>query len=248
MIRLASSMLTLLLVLLLGAAPAAADPLPAIVDAPYLELHTGPGRGFPVFHVFDRGQPFEILARRTDWFRVRSERGDVVGWVSLEDMAGAAGADGTALPVEQAGKREYLARRFEAAATLGDFGGGDAIGVRVAYRFTPHLSAEFYGTDITGRFSDGWLAGAALVHQPFPEWRVSPFLSLGTGALHTQPRASLADTRARTDQVASVGAGLRMHLTRRFLLRAEYERHLVITDRNANEEVNEWKAGFAFFF
>ncbi len=238
----------LLLVLILCAAPAAATPLPAVVDAAYLELHTGPGRGFPVFHVFDRGQRFEILARRTDWFRVRSERGGVTGWVSLADMAGASGADGSALPVEAPGTREYRARRFEASAAIGDFGGGDAIGVRLGYRFTPQLAAELYGTDVTGRFSDGWLAGAALVHQPFPDWRISPFLALGTGVLHTRPRATLADTRERTDQVASVGAGLRMHLSRRFLLRAEYERHLVITDRNANEEVNEWKAGFAFFF
>lgn len=237
-----------ILLLLILAAPAMAAPLPAVVDAAYLELHTGPGRGFPVFHVFDRGQPFEILARRTDWFRVRDERGDVTGWVSLADMEGASGADGTALPVEAPGTREYLARRFEATATLGDFGGGDAIGVRLGYRFTPHLSLELFGTDVTGRFSDGWLAGAALVHQPFPAWRVSPFLSLGTGLLHTRPRASLADVRERDDQVASVGAGVRMHLSRRFLLRAAYERHLVVTDRNANEEVNEWKAGFAFFF
>jgi hypothetical protein len=239
----------LLLALLLSAVPAAAaPPLPAVVDAAFLELHTGPGRGFPVFHVFDRGQRFEIVARRTDWFRIRSERGDVTGWVSLADMAGASGADGSALPVEPPGTREYLARRFEVAASLGDFGGGDAIGLRVGYRFTTNFSAELYGTDVTGRFSDGWLAGAALVHQPFPEWRLSPFLSLGAGVLNTQPRASLADVRERTDQVASVGAGLRMHLTRRFMLRAEYERHLIITDRNANEEINEWKAGFAFFF
>ena len=31
-----------------------------IVDEAYLELHTGPGRGYPVFHVVDRGMEVEV--------------------------------------------------------------------------------------------------------------------------------------------------------------------------------------------
>ena len=36
-------------------------------------------------------------------------------------------------------------------------------------------------------------------------------------------------------------------LTRRFLLRAEYKSYVVFTSRDENEEVEEWKVGFAFF-
>ena len=36
------------------------------VADPYLELRTGPGRGYPVFHVVDRGETVEIMKRRTD--------------------------------------------------------------------------------------------------------------------------------------------------------------------------------------
>ena len=54
----------------------------AVVAEPFLELHTGPGQGFPVFHVVDRGQRIEVLKRRTDWFQVRTDRG-VRGWVPL---------------------------------------------------------------------------------------------------------------------------------------------------------------------
>ena len=45
----------------------------AVAD-PYLELHTGPGRGYPVYRVVPRGERVEILYRRTDWFRVRDEQ------------------------------------------------------------------------------------------------------------------------------------------------------------------------------
>jgi hypothetical protein len=39
-----------------------------------------------------------------------------------------------------------------------------------------------------------------------------------------------------------------MYISRRFMARAEYHANYTYTNRNANEETPEWKAGFAFFF
>jgi hypothetical protein len=39
-----------------------------------------------------------------------------------------------------------------------------------------------------------------------------------------------------------------MYATRRFVLRAQFNSYVVFTSRDDNEEVEEWKAGFAFFF
>ena len=75
------------LILTLAAVPAAAAkrPPPTVeVDGPYIELHSGPGRGYPVFHTVERGGRVELLKRRTDWYRVRS--GDVEGWVNRGDL------------------------------------------------------------------------------------------------------------------------------------------------------------------
>jgi hypothetical protein len=41
---------------------------------------------------------------------------------------------------------------------------------------------------------------------------------------------------------------VRAWVTRQFLLRAEYKSYVVLTSRDDNEEVNEWKLGFSFFF
>ena len=41
------------------------------VTDPYIELRTGPGRGFPVFFVTKRGDFIEIELRHTDWYRVK---------------------------------------------------------------------------------------------------------------------------------------------------------------------------------
>jgi hypothetical protein len=47
-----------------------------VVSDPFLELRTGPGRGYPVFHVVARSATIEVMRRRTDWFQVRAPRGE----------------------------------------------------------------------------------------------------------------------------------------------------------------------------
>ena len=73
-------------------------------------------------------------------------------------------------------------------------------------------------------------------------------LSLGTGVLRTRPKGTLVQTEDRVDQLAFVGAGVKGWLTSLFIMRGEYRKYVVFTDRDDNEEVNEWKLGFAFFF
>ncbi|MDX1695539.1 MAG: SH3 domain-containing protein, partial [Ketobacteraceae bacterium] len=63
----------------------AADRYPSVeVVEAYINLRTGPGRGYPVFYIAERGEWIEVIRRRTDWFEVRTER-DKVGWVHRED-------------------------------------------------------------------------------------------------------------------------------------------------------------------
>jgi hypothetical protein len=72
-------------------------------------------------------------------------------------------------------------------------------------------------------------------------------VTLGTGFVTTQPKATLVTPSDRSDQSAYVGGGLRFYLTRRFFIRGEYKNHIIFTKRNENEKVDEWKLGFAFF-
>jgi hypothetical protein len=218
-----------------------------VVTEPFLELHTGPGRGYPRFHVAQRGEQVEVLKRRTDWFKVRTARG-VEGWASLEQVSRTQEPTGAPSRIPVPTRLDYLERRFEGGAMLGDFGGADVLAAYAGLHLTRNLSLELSGSDINGRFSSGWMFNANLLHQPWPEWRISPFLTLGTGVLRIEPAATLVDVVDRTDQLAHAGAGLRMHISRNFMLRTEFRRYVVFTSRAENEDVNEWKAGFAFFF
>ena len=219
----------------------------AVVAEPFLELHTGPGRGFPVFHVVDRGEQIDVLKRRTDWFQVRTKKG-VEGWVKLDQMAETLDTAGRPTALDDPTDDDYAGRRWEVGLQLGDLDGANVISLYGGYHFTRNLSAELHVGDVSGDYSSGWLATADIVHQPFPEWRVSPYAMLGTGVLHISPQATLVQSQDRTDQVGHVGLGLRMYATRRFMFRAEYSSYLTFTSSNDNQELDEWQAGFAFFF
>ncbi len=76
----------------------------------------------------------------------------------------------------------------------------------------------------------------------------SAVTTLGTGLIDIDPKGTLLRPQERHDQTAYVGTGLRFYLSRRFFARAEYKWHVVFTSRDDNEEIQEWKAGFGFFF
>lgn len=239
--------LVCLLALLVFSGPAAArETVEAVVAEPFLELHTGPGRGYPVFHVVDRGRSVRLIRRRTDWFQVRTEDG-VKGWARGDAIARTL-VGGEPFGTAGDGAEGYAGRRWEAGLLLGDFDGASSLTLYGARHFGRNFSAELRLADVSGDFSDGWLVTANLVHQPFPDWRLSPYATLGTGIIRIEPHATLVQTPDRTDQVGQVGIGLRTHLTRRFILRAEYSHYLVFTSRDDNEGIDAWKAGFAFYF
>ena len=52
----------------------------------FLDLRTGPGRGYPITQVAERNEWVVIELRHTDWFKVRTARGQA-GWVSRAQMA-----------------------------------------------------------------------------------------------------------------------------------------------------------------
>ena len=217
-----------------------------MVSDPYIELHTGPGRGFPIFYVAGQGDKITILKRRTDWFKVRTPR-DKEGWVSIKQMSNTLDLDGEEIDFGIFGLGDFEDRRWDMGITTGDFGGASSISGYLGFAFTPNISVQLEGTQILGDFSDGMMGSVNIVMRPYPQWRMSPFFTLGTGIIHTEPHTTIVQAEDRTDEIAHAGAGLDIYLTRRFIFRMEYKRHTVFTSRNDNDEIDQWKAGFSFF-
>ncbi len=217
------------------------------VNDAFINVYSGPGRGYPIFHVVERDEVITLLKSRTDWIKIKTRRG-LEGWVQRSDMHLTLALDGSKPEFPDNTQADYLVDRFELGAAYGDFAGADSMSMNLGYRFTKNLSAEFRYAENTGQFSDSQIMAAAVLFQPFPEWRASPFFSLGSGTIKTFPSSTLVQTEDREDDLLQAGLGAYVHLTGRLFLRMEYVNHYVMTSRNTNEEVNEWKLGFNVFF
>lgn len=217
------------------------------VSEPFIELHTGPGRGFPVFHVVERHDWIDILKRRTDWFRVRTEDGKE-GWAYIEQMEQTLALPGKRTEFAQVKQEDFLQRNYEFGAMAGDFEGAAMMTVYAGINMSRNLSAELELSQASGTFSNSFLLSANILSSPFPHWRVSPFFSLGGGVLRNEPKGTFVQSEATDDATASVGFGFRAYLTRRFVFRAEAKEVVTFIDEKNNGEFLEWKAGFSFFF
>jgi len=230
------------------AAHAARKPsLTVEIADPYIEMHTGPGRGFPVFNVVPKGETIVVLKQRTDWFKVRDGR-EREGWVHRGQLRLTLGPDRQPLDLPVPSREDFTAHRREIGFMAGDFGGASVINAYFSWAFNPHLSGEIGVSHLLGDASNGQMGTIALTHVVRPDWRIQPFLTIGTGLLRVDPKGTIVQPVDRNDQVAFVGLGAKFHLTQRFIMRGEYKGYVTFTDRDDNQENNEWKLGFAFFF
>ncbi len=221
--------------------------LQVFVVEPYVNLRTGPGRGYPVTQVVANGESFDVLFRRTDYFWVRTERG-VEGWATVEDMLKTQLADGSLFTIDLGDRQSYQTHRWELGIFAGDFDGANYVSGYGAFSMTDNLKIELTASQYIGDQRSGTMFDIGLLHVFAPEWRISPYISMGGGLFHVDKDAQRPNLIDRNDQSAYVGVGARYYLTRRFFLRGEYKERVVFTSRNNNEELREWKVGLAFFF
>jgi hypothetical protein len=214
---------------------------------PYIEMHTGPGRGYPIFNVEERDAWITILKRKTDWFKVRNERGKE-GWVKRQQMVLTLSPSGEQTIIEEPNIDGFTRHRWELGTLGGKFENASNLTLYGGYGITRNLSVELSVSKIFSNFADGLMGNLNLVSHPFPNWRVSPFFTLGTGVIRTNPKVTLVQEIDRVDQLGHVGVGARVYLARRFILRAHYKHYVIFQSTNENQEIDEWNVGFAVFF
>ncbi len=217
------------------------------VTGAYIDLRSGPGRGYPIFHVAERGEWVALLKRRADWVKVETRRGQR-GWIHAEDLLRTRDASGQVPDISGFGRDDFLRRRWEMGFALGDFDGADALHVNLGYRFTRHLTLEARLSQNTGPFADSVMASLGLHHQPFPDWPLSPYVRLAGGHMETRPNTTLVEAEDREDPFYQLGIGTYMYLNQRLFLRLELNNQKILTSRDTNQEVNAWQLGFNVYF
>jgi hypothetical protein len=239
------ALLLLLQALYVGTAQAKHALVQLVVTQPYLEMRSGPGRGYPVIYVVERDEVLTVLYSRTDWYRVRAAGGQE-GWARRDELARTELTSGEPAPIPP--YPEFATHRWELGAGYGVFNHENLVTVWGDFGLTDSLDAELVVEQAFGTIDNRYIATFGLRHTFIPEFKwISPTAGIGFGWQYVQDREPPAPLQ-NNNQMAYVSLGVRGFITRRFMWRADWRKYVVFTNQNQNEEPDEWKVGLAVFF
>lgn len=223
-----------------------AEAVQLVVQEVYIDLHSGPGRGFPKQYAVERGATITVIKQRTDWIKVQTERGRS-GWVKSSDVEQTLTTAGLPVRLSRTRFSDYSQQRFEMTAGGGYYASEPEVFARLAYRWSKIFSVELGAAQVTSDFSSSTLVMAGVLAQPFQWGRFSPYLSIGVGRNYNDPNRSLIDSEKSDSDFYSFGLGTRFYLTRSLVVRAEYKRYNLL-EGDENDGQNEYNIGLSFFF
>ena len=111
-----------------------------VIDS-YLELHSGPGRGYPIFHVIEQDDQVKVLTRRANWFYVSDRRGRE-GWVKQEGLARTLAPTGLPAALPETNHGDFLKQQGRVGLAFGKQEAADTVTVMGGYRLHPVVGIE----------------------------------------------------------------------------------------------------------
>ncbi len=226
-------------------------PLNLKVIDPYIELHSGPGAGYPTFYTIEQGEDVTVLTRRTGWYEVKAQNGKI-GWAVASQVARTLLPTGEPVDLPSVSYGDYLKNSWRAGFKMGRFNdggleGSDVFSFSLGYRPLSWLGMEIedgkiYKSEIKGNFQ-----AINLLFEPFSQWKVSPVLTVGTGRIEIESQPELTPLEFDKESFTSFGLSANYYLGRNFVLKAGYQSYIVSTNTD-NERLAQWNIGFNAFF
>ena len=244
---------TLFWLLALLASAHAQAPAPAVVSEqltvadPFLEMRTGPGRGYPVFFVVARGQAVVVELRHTDWYKVRAQAGQL-GWVHRGQLESTLTAAGSSKTFRDIALDDYLSRRVQMGGAWGRFKSEPMLKLWASYKLSDTLSVEADTGQVQGVFSGTNFWHLSLHSEPWSDQRLSPFFGVGLGQFKNFPNQSLVGATVTDAKLAHAIVGARYYLSERFVLRADWSIYTAFVSDQRSTEYRAVTAGVSFFF
>lgn len=217
------------------------------VAEPFLEMHTGPGRGYPVFHVVKRGDWITVLRRHTDWFEIVTTD-DLTGWVTRKELELTLTEAGVEAEFRDVLVDSYLRDHLIIGLAGGGMEGQKVMTVRGNYAFSEFLQSELTISQVSGTYTSTEVYSLHLLVLPTRKNRFTPFLSVGAGQFRDSPRKTLVDPQASNSFTGIFGIGLNTYLTDRFIFRLDYRNFVILVDDESAREYDEITGGFSFVF
>ncbi|MFQ5543010.1 MAG: SH3 domain-containing protein, partial [Nitrospiria bacterium] len=193
----------------------------AKVVEPFLELHTGPGRSYPVFYIAEKGEAIFLMKRRTDWYKVQLFNGQE-GWVYRDEVAKTLRASGYQKGWGERFYDAYIDSRLKAGWSGGQFEGDSALYLRLSYFLAGALSVEASLGRVSGDLGETNLFLGGLMVTPWKGQWLSLYGTMGGGGIRTSPARLLVNAKKDNFTSAYAGIGFSAPLFRRLFLRGDF--------------------------
>jgi hypothetical protein len=217
-----------------------------VVD-PFIELRTGPGRGFPIYYVANRDEWVEILSRRTDWFRVRTAAGKE-GWANRTQLENTLTESGVKKTFRDVLLDDFLRRRAEFGFAWGRFESEPMLKGWASYKLDETIAIEASIGQVHGLYSGTSAWHVNVVSEPWSDQGVSPFFSIGVGQFRNVPKATLIGAIETKAKMGVASLGLRYYVTERFVARGDYTVYVPFIGDERTDEYKAITVGLSFFF
>lgn len=219
------------------------------VTSPFINMHSGPGAEFPIFHVLSQGEVFTLQKERTGWYKVSTQK-NIQGWIQAQQLANTRLIDGTQVAVSGGSFEDYLNRDWELSAQTGALDKVSALSVSGAWVWTKNIAVELAYSQALGNVADNKIWSIRMRQTFFPDYHLSPYVAVGTGEISTTPRSLLVQSGSETRKTAhyEVGVGAEYYLAQKVVLKAEYKSLLALTERDEQERLDHWMLGVTVFF
>ncbi|MDB4989897.1 MAG: hypothetical protein JWN04_5075 [Myxococcaceae bacterium] len=253
-VRRRAALLGLILLGWLASLTAQAEPSPdtyARVIVESAALRSGPGVNFRILQV----------AQRDDSFPVR-RRAALGRWLELElSDGGRAYVQGDAVwlfdaaegtpPVTSKWKvfapPTLLTSRGELAVVMGWLSGSGLLAVRPSLLLSPTFAFEANLAASVGPLGRLFLIGGGALVNLFPSWPITPFFTVGGGAVRALPNSDAFIFESGTRSMVYGGGGLRFGFRHRLIVRIEGRGYAFFEpDRLASQQ--EVSGGISAFF
>lgn len=218
-----------------------------VIDS-YIELHSGPGRGYPIIHTIEQDEEITVHRRRGNWYFV-SDRTLHDGWIPQEKLARTIAPSGLPAALPEIHHGDFLAQKWRIGFSAGQQDDDETAHVVAGFRLFSFASIEAEVGQIFGDDVDGQSYGANILIEPIKSLSFTPFISHGYGKQVFQQKEKLNVGRDNNfdSDYRFTGAGVNFYIGLNFVVRGEY-RKVHINGKNGSASNSAWRLGFSSFF
>jgi len=201
---------------------------PAKVSASYVEIKSGPGKGYPIIYIAEKDELVDFTAVRTDWYQVRTEDGHF-GWINKSDMPNQLEIlDDSFEFTDEAKKVAARSKPIDIGFSSGIMNDEPTVNLFIKRHQSYFMSLEAE-LGFTRGLNDrqDYLAFSVLAH-PFIEFTYQPHIIVGLGRMRVESLDSTTNTRY-VDQgfMGKAGVGFTRNLSKRLNIRGDITQYSV---------------------